>query len=99
VIPAVPAVAVVSANVLYGAVLCVVTGLVNPDKEARTFDPQVSVDRITRTAFVFAKPFVVQDSCKAQLTVRVQAVAWLSGPCKVNIPIVKLNLVTSAPGE
>jgi hypothetical protein len=79
--------------------LSAVTGLVSPDKDARLADPQVSVDRITRTAFVATNPVVVHDSCRLQVIVRVQAVDWLSGPCSVNIPTVKLNLVTSPPGE
>jgi hypothetical protein len=54
---------------------------------------------MTRTAFVAADPLVVHVSCRLQLAVSVQSVAWLSSPCKMNIPIVKLNFVTSPPGE
>jgi hypothetical protein len=62
-LPAVPAVAVLSANTLYGALPAVATfGFVNPDSEANTFDPHESVDRITRTAFVAADPLVVHES-------------------------------------
>jgi hypothetical protein len=94
----VPAVAVLSANTLYG-VPDVVTGFVSPEKDANAFDPHVAVDRTTRTAFVDANPVVVHDSCRSQLIVRVQSVAWLSGPCNMNIPTAKLYFVTSPPGE
>jgi hypothetical protein len=96
----VPAVAVVSANALYGVLAePVVTGLVSPEKDAKTFAPHESVDNITRTAFVAADPLVVHESCRSQLAVSVQSVAWLSGPCRMNIPTAKLNFVTSPPGE
>jgi hypothetical protein len=98
-VPDVPAVAVLSAKALYGALLRAVTGFVSPVRAATTFAPHVSDDKITRTAFVAADSVVVQDSCRLQLTVRVQALAWSSGPCNVNIPTVKLNLATSPPGE
>ena len=95
-----PAVAVLSANSLYGVLDEPVTlGFVSPEKDAKVSDPQESVDEITRTPFVAADPLVVQDRSKSQLAVNVQSVAWLSGPCNVNIPTVKLNFVTSPPGE
>jgi hypothetical protein len=97
-LPAVPAVAVLSANASYGAP-DVVTGFVSPDKDANALVPHVAVERITRTAFVDASPFVVHVNCRSQLAVSVQSVAWLSGPCNMNIPTAKLNFVTSAPGE
>jgi hypothetical protein len=96
----VPAVAVLSANALYGVLPePVATGLVSPEKDAKTSDPHVSVDRITRTAFVAADPLVVHESCRSQLVVSVQSVAWLSGPWRINIPTAKLYFVTSPPGE
>jgi hypothetical protein len=96
----VPAVAVLSANSLYGALDESVTfGLVSPERDANTNDPHVAVDGTTRTAFVAADPLVVQDSCRTQLVVSVQSVAWLSGPWRMNIPAAKLNFVTSPPGE
>jgi hypothetical protein len=96
----VPAVAVLSANSLYGVVVePVVTGFVSPENDANASDPHVAVDRTTRTAFVAADPLVVHVSCRSQLIVSVQSVAWLSGPCKVNIPTAKLYFVTSPPGE
>jgi hypothetical protein len=95
----VPAVAVLKANALYGVLVESVTfGFVSPVRAATTSDPHESVDRITLTAFVAADPLVVQDRSKSQLAVSVQSVAWLSGPCNVNIPTVKLNFVTSPPG-
>jgi hypothetical protein len=88
----VPAVAVLSGNTLYGVLVAlVVLGFVSPDKDASAFAPQVADDRITRSAFVAVDPSVVQESCRSQLTVSVQALSWASGPCKVNIPTVKLN--------
>jgi hypothetical protein len=96
----VPAVAVLSANALYGVVVESVTfGLVSPAKDATTFVPHESVDKITRTAFVAADPLIVHDNCRSQLIVKVQSVAWLSGPWRVNMPTVKLNFATSPPGE
>jgi hypothetical protein len=96
----VPAVAVLSAKALYGVLDESVTfGLVSPDKDANTNDPHVAVDGTTRTAFVAADPLVVHDSCRVQLVVSVQSVAWLSGPWRMNIPTVKLYFVTSPPGE
>jgi hypothetical protein len=96
----VPAVAVLSGNSLYGVLVeSVVAGFVSPVRSAATFAPHVSVDKITRTAFVAADPLVVHDNCRSQLVVSVQSVAWLSGPCKMNIPKAKLNFVTSPPGE
>jgi hypothetical protein len=77
--PAVPAVAVLSANSLYG-VPGVVEGFVSPVRAATTSAPQESEERITRTAFVDANPLVVHESCRSQLAVNVQSVAWLSGP-------------------
>jgi hypothetical protein len=74
-------------------------GFVSPEKDAKTFNPHESVDKINRTAFVAADPLVVHDRTKAQLAVSVQSVVWLSGPCRMNIPTEKLNLVTSPPGE
>jgi hypothetical protein len=94
----VPAVAVLSAKASYG-VPDVVEGFVSPVSAATTFAPQESVDRITRTAFVAANPLVVHDNCRSQLIVSVQSVAWLSGPCNMNMPTAKLNFVTSPPGE
>ena len=95
-----PAVAVLSANSLYGVLDEPVTlGFVSPEKDAKVSDPQESVDEITRTPFVAADPLVVQDSCRLQLVVKVQSVAWLSGPWRMNIPTVKLYFVTSPPGE
>jgi hypothetical protein len=95
----VPAVAVLNANALYGVVVESVTfGFVSPEKDAKTSDPHESVDRITLAAFVATDPLVVHDNCRSQLAVSVQSVAWLSGPCNVNIPTVKLNFVTSPPG-
>jgi hypothetical protein len=97
--PAVPAVAVLSGNSMYGVLdEPVVAGFVSPERDANTFVPHVSVDRITRTAFVAAVPLVVQDSCRSQLIVKVQSVAWLSGPCKMNIPTAKLYFVISPSG-
>jgi hypothetical protein len=87
-----------SANASYG-VPDVTTGFVSPERDANTFDPHVSVDRITLTALVAANPVVVHVNCRSQLAVSVQSVAWLSGPCRMNIPTAKLNLVTSPPGE
>jgi hypothetical protein len=96
----VPAVAVLNANALYGVVVESVTfGFVSPEKDAKTSDPHDAVDKITRTAFVAADPLVVHDNCRSQLAVSVQSVAWLSGPCNVNMPTVKLNFATSPPGE
>jgi hypothetical protein len=96
----VPAVAVLNGNTLYGVLVAlVVFGFVSPVRAATTFAPHESVDRITRTAFVAADPLVVHESCRSQLIVNVQSVAWLSGPCRMNIPTAKLNFVTSAPGE
>jgi hypothetical protein len=89
---------VLNANASYGAPVATF-GFVNPEKDARASSPHVSVDRITRTAFVAAKPVVVHVNCRSQLIVSVQSVAWLSGPCKMNIPTAKLYFVTSAPGE
>jgi hypothetical protein len=40
----------------------VVPGFVSPERDASTFVPHASVDRITRTAFVAAVPVVVHDS-------------------------------------
>jgi hypothetical protein len=77
----------------------VVTGFVNPEKDANASDPHDAVDKITRTPFVAADPLVVHDSCRSQLAVSVQSVAWLSGPCNMNMPTVKLNFATSPPGE
>jgi hypothetical protein len=91
---------VLNANALYGVLVeSVVFGFVSPENDANTSDPQESVDRITRTAFVALDPLVVHDNCRSQLVVSVQSVAWLSGPCRMNIPTVKLYFVTSAPGE
>jgi hypothetical protein len=71
----VPAVAVLNGNTLYGVLVAlVVFGFVSPDRDANTFAPHKSVDRITRTAFVAADPLVVHDSCRLQLTVSVQCV-------------------------
>jgi hypothetical protein len=89
---------VLNANASYGAPVATF-GFVNPEKDARASSPHVSVDRITRTAFVAAVPFVVHDNCRSQLAVSVQSVAWLSGPCNVNIPTTKLYFVTSPLGE
>ena len=95
-----PAVAVLNAKALYGVLDEPVTrGFVSPEKDAKVSDPQESVDEITRTAFVVADPLVVQESCRSQLVVNVQSVAWLSGPWRINIPTVKLYFVTSPPGE
>jgi hypothetical protein len=84
----------------------VVAGFENdgPVNDASTSsDPHVFVDRITRTAFVDFVPVVVHVSCRLQLIVKVQSVAWSSGPCKMNIPTVKLYFGTFAaifaPGE
>jgi hypothetical protein len=77
----------------------VVAGFVSPEKDASTSSPHVAVDRITLTAFVDCVPVVVHDSCKSQLIVSVQSVVWLSGPCRMNMPTVKLYFLTSAPGE
>jgi hypothetical protein len=91
---------VLSGNTLYGVLDEVVTfGFVSPVRAAATFAPHVSVDKMTRTAFVAADPLVVHDNCRSQLAVNVQSVAWLSGPCKMNMPTAKLYLVTSPPGE
>ena len=55
-----PAVAVLSANSLYGVLDEPVTlGFVSPEKDAKVSDPQESVDEITRTPFVAADPLVV----------------------------------------
>ena len=95
-----PAVAVLNANALYGVLVeSVAFGFVSPEKDAKTSDPHESVDRITLTSFVAADPLVVQDRSKSQLAVNVQSVAWLSGPCRMNIPTAKLNFNTSPPGE
>jgi hypothetical protein len=73
-LPAVPAVAVLSGNTLYGSVVAVVVfGFVSPDRDASTSAPHESEDRITRTAFVAADPLVVHASCRLQLTVNVHA--------------------------
>ena len=97
--PAVPAVAVLIGNTLYGALgETVCFGFCNPDRDANTFAPHEFDDKITRTAFVALDPVVVHDSCRLQLTVSVQALSWLSGPCKVNIPILKLNFCGTACG-
>jgi hypothetical protein len=71
----VPAVAVVSAKTLYGALLVATFGFVSPENDARLSDPQVFDESINRTAFVAACPVVVHESCRAQLTVSVQSVA------------------------
>jgi hypothetical protein len=68
-------IAMLNAKILYGAVFVAVTGLVNPDRDANTFDPHESVDKCTRTAFVAANPVVVHDNCRSQLMVNVQSVA------------------------
>ena len=95
-----PAVAVLNAKALYGVLDEPVTfGFVSPEKDAKVSDPHESVDEITRTPFVAADPLVVQESCRSQLVVNVQSVAWLSGPWRMNIPAAKLNFVTSPPGE
>jgi hypothetical protein len=95
----VPAVAVLSGKSMYGVLSDpVVAGFVNPERDAKTSDPQTAVDKITRTAFVAAVPLVVQESCRSQLIVSVQSVAWLSGPCSVNLPTSKLYLVMSPFG-
>jgi hypothetical protein len=80
---------VLNANASYGAPV-VTFGFVSPEKDARTSSPHDAEDRITRTAFVAAVPFVVHDNCRSQLIVNVQSFAWLSGPCKMNIPTLKL---------
>jgi hypothetical protein len=102
-LPAVPAVAVSSGNALYGKLFSdVVLGFVSPDRDASTSVPHETEDGITRTAFVAADPLVVHSSCRTQLTVSVHAKSWVSGkfgPCSENIPTVKLNFVTSPPGE
>ena len=86
-----PAVAVVRGYSTYGELNdAVIAGFVNPARDAKLFDPHESVDNITRTSFVATVPLVVQDSCKLQLIVKVQSVAWLSGPCRMNIPTLKL---------
>jgi hypothetical protein len=91
---------VLNAKALYGVLEEPVTfGFVNPEKDASTSNPHEALDKITRTAFVAADPVVVHDSCRSQLIVSVQSVAWLSGPCRMNIPTVKLYFVTSPPGE
>jgi hypothetical protein len=99
----VPAVAVLSGNTPYGSVVeVVVLGFVSPEKDASTSCPHEPEDGITRTAFVAADPLVVHSSCRTQLTVSVHAKSWVSGkfgPCSENIPTVKLNFVTSPPGE
>jgi hypothetical protein len=96
----VPAVAVVSAKALYGLLVEPVTfGFVSPVRAATTSDPHEFDDKITRTAFVAADSVVVHVSTKLQLIVSVQSVVWSSGPCKMNIPTVKLYFVTSPPGE
>ena len=100
-----PPVAVLKGKAMYGVLAePVVAGFVNPDKDANTFDdPHVAVDRITLTAFVDCVPAVVQVNCRSQLIVSVQSVAWLSGPCKMNTPTMKLYFGTfadtSAPGK
>jgi hypothetical protein len=96
----VPAVAVLNGKALYGALVdVVVLGFVNPDRDASTFDPHESVERITRTDFVAADRVVVQDWCISMIIVCVLSVAWASGPSSVNIPTAKLYFVTSAPGS
>jgi hypothetical protein len=96
----VPTVAVLNGNTLYGVLVAlVVFGFVSPDRDAKTSSPHKAVDRITRTAFVAADPLVDHASCRVQTIVSVQARSWLSGPCSVNIPTVKLNFVASPPGE
>jgi hypothetical protein len=96
----VPAVAVLNGNSLCGALVeLVVAGFVSPERDAKTFVPQASVDAITRTAFVDPDPVVVHDSCRLQLAVNVHSTFWLSEPCRMNIPTAKLNFVTSPPGE
>jgi hypothetical protein len=85
---------------LYGVLVAlVVLGFVSPDREANLSSPHESDDKITRKALVAADPVVVQDNCRSQLTVSVQALSWLSGPCKVNMPTVKLNFCAKAPGS
>jgi hypothetical protein len=91
---------VLNAKSSYGVLAEPVTaGFVSPEKDAKTSDPHESVDKITRTAFVAAVPLVVHVNTRSQLIVSVQSVAWLSGPCRMNIPTAKLYFVTSAPGE
>jgi hypothetical protein len=75
--PAVPAVAVLKGNSLYGSLVeSVVEGFVSPERDAKALVPQVAVDKIMRTAFVDADPVVVHDSCKSQLAVNVHSSAW-----------------------
>jgi hypothetical protein len=75
-LPAVPAVAVLSENSVYGVLAePVVAGFVSPEKDANTFVPHAAVDKITRTALVDAVPLVVHESCRSQLIVSVQSVA------------------------
>jgi hypothetical protein len=77
----VPAVAVLRAYSKYGEFNdAVVEGFVKPDRDAKPIEPHDPVDKITRTAFVAAVPLVVHDNCRSQLIVKVQSVAWLSGP-------------------
>jgi hypothetical protein len=85
---------------LYGVLPeAVTTGFVSPEKDAKESDPHDDVDKTTLTAFVDADPLVVHESCRSHFAVSVQSVAWLSGPCRMNMPTVKLYLVTSPPGE
>jgi hypothetical protein len=95
-LPAVPTVAVLSANSLYGALLVVTFGFSSPENNANTSVAHDWVFRIMRSAFVDANPaLVVHDSCRSQLAVSVQSSAWLSGPCKVNIPTANTNFDAS----
>jgi hypothetical protein len=75
------------------------TGFVSPESDARTFNAHAAPDEITRTAFVEADPLVDHASVGEQLSPMKQIIFWLSGPCSVNIPTVKLNFVASPPGE
>jgi hypothetical protein len=99
-VPAVPAVAVVRGNTLYGALVeVVVFGIVSPVSAATTSSPHEAEDRITRNAFVAFDPPVDHANCKEQPTVSVQALLCAFGPSSVNIPTVKLYFCTSPPGE
>jgi hypothetical protein len=89
-----------NANTLYVELVDVVAfGFASPVRAASLSSPQESEERITRTSFVAADPLVVQDSCKSQLIVSVQALSWAFGPWRMNIPTSKLYFCTSVPGE
>jgi hypothetical protein len=98
-VPVKPAYAIPSGKTLYGVLLDdVATGLVYPEMDASTFNPQEAADAITRTSFVDADPVVDHVRVGPQLTDMKHVISWASGPCSVNIPTVKEYFDTSATG-